>query len=138
VNQPSYRAVARRHKQACVVCGARAPLDVHHINRNHQDNRLENLEWRCPVHHRQVHGKRTQTPFAIRFDSLDEAKRAAPLFAGTGASIGFARFGASKPKPARKRSRRAKRRAARKEKGRKGCGCLPFLMVGLVLILVFF
>jgi len=37
-------------EKKCAVCGIRDKLEVHHKNGNPFDNRLSNLEWRCPKH----------------------------------------------------------------------------------------
>lgn len=54
----NYRRIAtKHHKQACVVCGAYSPLEVHHKDRNRNNNHPKNLEWRCRKHHLEIHGK---------------------------------------------------------------------------------
>lgn len=42
-------------EKKCVKCGVIEKLQVHHINHNQHDNRLENLEYRCGPCHRQEH-----------------------------------------------------------------------------------
>lgn len=42
-------------KKECVECGSTENLDVHHKNGDHQDNRLENLEYRCRGCHLKAH-----------------------------------------------------------------------------------
>jgi hypothetical protein len=59
----NYRAIAKKHhKQECAVCGALWPLDVHHKNKNHDDNRPKNLQWLCRYHHLKAHGKVQRKP----------------------------------------------------------------------------
>lgn len=40
----------------CLICGERdrEMLDIHHINGNHEDNRIENLMILCANHHRKM------------------------------------------------------------------------------------
>ena len=38
----------------CEVCGCVESLELHHINGNHQDNRLENLQILCANCHRKT------------------------------------------------------------------------------------
>lgn len=59
VSSVNYRRVAARHHEPkCVVCGALWPLEVHHKDRNRNNNKPKNLEWRCREHHLAVHGKK--------------------------------------------------------------------------------
>jgi len=54
----NYRSVAERnHKKQCVVCGFTKIIEVHHINEIHDDNRVENLIFLCPNHHKMYHSK---------------------------------------------------------------------------------
>jgi len=39
----------------CVDCGTVDRLHIHHKNKNHRDNRIENLEFVCPKCHRKRH-----------------------------------------------------------------------------------
>ena len=39
----------------CVDCGAVEKLHIHHKNKNHRDNRIENLEFVCPKCHKKRH-----------------------------------------------------------------------------------
>lgn len=38
----------------CEICGCTESLELHHINGNHQDNRLENLQILCANCHRKT------------------------------------------------------------------------------------
>ena len=50
--------IAGLKKNECEVCGYTENLELHHINGNHYDNRLENLQILCPNHHAQTHNFR--------------------------------------------------------------------------------
>ena len=39
----------------CIDCGAVDRLHIHHKNKNHRDNRIENLEFVCPKCHKKRH-----------------------------------------------------------------------------------
>ena len=39
----------------CVECGTNRNIQIHHKNRNPYDNHIENLEFRCIQHHRDMH-----------------------------------------------------------------------------------
>lgn len=54
----SYRTLAMKYLEPkCVVCGFDTIVEVHHINEIHSDNRIENLVFLCPNHHRMYHSK---------------------------------------------------------------------------------
>lgn len=44
-------------EKKCFACDERRipMLDVHHLDKNHSNNSIENLAWACPNHHRMVH-----------------------------------------------------------------------------------
>lgn len=44
------RMVLARDRHRCTVCGATAPLEIHHLNEDPTDDRPENLETRCRAH----------------------------------------------------------------------------------------
>jgi hypothetical protein len=51
-----YRSLCfRYHDKKCVICGEDKIVAVHHINENHNDNRIENLIPLCPTHHQYCH-----------------------------------------------------------------------------------
>lgn len=43
------------HKEECCLCGWNLSVDVHHVNENHDDNRIENMVPLCANHHRVIH-----------------------------------------------------------------------------------
>jgi len=45
------------HKKECIVCKEDKIVAVHHYNKDHNDNRPENLVPLCPTHHQYVHSK---------------------------------------------------------------------------------
>ena len=45
------------HGKKCLVCGEEKIVAAHHVNHNHNDNRIENLVPLCPTHHQYVHSK---------------------------------------------------------------------------------
>ena len=49
--------VAKRYfkKNECVACGYKISTDVHHWDRNKNNNNPDNLILLCPNHHREVH-----------------------------------------------------------------------------------
>ena len=55
----SYREIARRNQEAaCKLCGySKMPevLQVHHIDKNRKNNKVENLEILCPTCHAETH-----------------------------------------------------------------------------------
>lgn len=61
-----------RDDSQCVICSTRSPLDVHHINMNPNDNRLENLACLCRVHHKAIHSAERSKPKKILFPWLSE------------------------------------------------------------------
>lgn len=53
--------VLERDKHKCVECGeSRKKLDVHHIDGNKENNRLENLMTLCCRHHAKIHNERSR------------------------------------------------------------------------------
>lgn len=54
----NYRALCfRHHGKKCIVCKEEKIVTVHHINENHDDNRIENLVPLCPTHHQYIHSR---------------------------------------------------------------------------------
>ena len=54
----SYRSLCFvEHDKKCVVCGEDKVVAVHHMNEDHNDNRVENLVPLCPTHHTYMHSK---------------------------------------------------------------------------------
>ena len=47
----------KEHKKECVVCGENKIVAVHHMNEDHNDNRIENLVPLCPTHHAYMHSR---------------------------------------------------------------------------------
>lgn len=51
-----YRVICfEKHKKECIICGENKIVAVHHYNKNHNDNRVENLVPLCPTHHVYIH-----------------------------------------------------------------------------------
>jgi hypothetical protein len=47
----------RHHGKECIVCGEKKIVAAHHINHDHNDNRVENLVPLCPTHHQYIHSR---------------------------------------------------------------------------------
>lgn len=47
VSNQWYYKTAKQLPKKCVKCNSTENLVIHHKNRNHEDNKLENLEWLC-------------------------------------------------------------------------------------------
>jgi len=47
----------RHHKRKCIICGEDLAVAVHHYDRNHKNNKPENLVPICPTHHLYCHSK---------------------------------------------------------------------------------
>jgi hypothetical protein len=45
------------HKKECIICGENKIVAVHHMNEDHNDNRIENLVPLCPTHHQYMHSR---------------------------------------------------------------------------------
>jgi len=45
------------HGKKCLVCGEEKIVAAHHVNKNHKDNRIENLVPLCPTHDQYVHSR---------------------------------------------------------------------------------
>jgi hypothetical protein len=45
------------HKKQCIICEESNIVEAHHYNKNHEDNRPENLVPLCPTHHQYVHSQ---------------------------------------------------------------------------------
>lgn len=45
------------HERKCVICEEKNVLDVHHYDKNRDNNKPENLIPMCPTHHRYIHSK---------------------------------------------------------------------------------
>lgn len=55
----SYRTMCFKNwEKKCLICGFDCVVEVHHLNHNHSDNRLENLIPLCPNHHQMLHTKK--------------------------------------------------------------------------------
>ncbi len=66
----SYRNVCfETHGKSCIVCGESKIVAVHHINEDHEDNRISNLVPLCPTHHQYVHSRYREEvqPFIDKF-----------------------------------------------------------------------
>lgn len=57
-NISNYRTIAfRSHKKRCVVCGEDKIVEVHHYDKNHINNEIDNLIPLCPTHHKYYHSR---------------------------------------------------------------------------------
>ena len=45
------------HNKKCIICGEEKIVAVHHLNEDHDDNRIENLIPMCPTHHQYMHSR---------------------------------------------------------------------------------
>jgi len=45
------------HKKECIICKEDKIVAVHHMNEDHEDNRIENLIPLCPTHHQYMHSR---------------------------------------------------------------------------------
>ena len=45
----------RKITEKCAICGFDKIVDLHHIDRNHENNSPENLVGLCPNHHKMTH-----------------------------------------------------------------------------------
>ena len=46
-----------KHKKECIICKEDKIVAVHHMNEDHEDNRIENLIPLCPTHHQYMHSR---------------------------------------------------------------------------------
>ena len=46
-------------KGMCLVCNQKKPLQLHHLNKNRDDNSFENLSMVCNKCHLEIHNKRS-------------------------------------------------------------------------------
>ena len=46
-----------KHKKECIICKENKIVAVHHMNEDHEDNRIENLIPLCPTHHQYMHSR---------------------------------------------------------------------------------
>jgi hypothetical protein len=53
-----YSTIAKKYyKEQCIVCGFDEIVDVHHIDRDRENNNPKNLVFLCPNHHYVLHRK---------------------------------------------------------------------------------
>ena len=45
------------HKKECIICKENKIVAVHHMNEDHNDNRIDNLVPLCPTHHQYMHSR---------------------------------------------------------------------------------
>jgi hypothetical protein len=68
-SEDSYRSTCfLHHAKKCIVCSEDKIVTVHHYNKNHNDNRPENLVPLCPTHHQYIHSRYAN----IIVDKVDE------------------------------------------------------------------
>ena len=53
-NQKHRKICFRYHKKECIICKEDKIVAVHHMNEDHEDNRIENLRFLCPNCHSQT------------------------------------------------------------------------------------
>jgi hypothetical protein len=64
--QDSYRSTCfLYHEKQCIVCGENKIVEVHHYNKNHDDNSVDNLIPLCPTHHKYMHSRYKKTISSI-------------------------------------------------------------------------
>lgn len=57
-NDNAYRSTCfYYHKKICIICDEKNTLEVHHYDKNRNNNNPENLIPLCPTHHRYMHTK---------------------------------------------------------------------------------
>lgn len=55
-SQINYRKIAKKfHIMKCIICGEKLMIDIHHYDRNRENNNPENLIPICATHHRYIH-----------------------------------------------------------------------------------
>lgn len=58
VSSEYYEKLAKENlKQECKICGSKKQLIVHHIDKNSQNNNLNNLMMICKSHHAKIHNR---------------------------------------------------------------------------------
>ena len=66
----SYRAIClKNHKHACIICGFDKFVEVHHIDKNHNNISPSNLIPLCPNHHRLIHSKKYKDETIIEINN---------------------------------------------------------------------
>lgn len=66
-----YRKICfSKWKQKCAVCGFDKVVDVHHIDKNHNNNSIENLIPLCPNHHKMTHTKKYRSQMAKEIERI--------------------------------------------------------------------
>jgi 5-methylcytosine-specific restriction endonuclease McrA len=57
-DERSYRVICFKwHDKKCIICGEDKIVDVHHMDRDHDNNSPENLIPLCPTHHKYMHSR---------------------------------------------------------------------------------
>ena len=81
VSEQWYRKLMAEAKipAICVDCGRVDKLHIHHKNKDHTDNRVENLEFLCPKCHRKRH-PRVYTPEERKMRSIQNKGEKNPNF----------------------------------------------------------
>jgi len=55
-SQTNYRKIAKKyHIMKCIICNENIMIDIHHFDRNRDNNEPENLVPICATHHRYIH-----------------------------------------------------------------------------------
>ena len=62
------------HGKKCLVCNEEKIVAAHHVNKDHTDNRIENLVPLCPTHHQYVHSRYANDIQPIIDDYLEKFK----------------------------------------------------------------
>ena len=51
-----YRTLCfRYHKKECIICKEDKIVEVHHLDENRENNKIDNLVPLCPTHHKYLH-----------------------------------------------------------------------------------
>jgi len=53
--QQARRIMLKISKPKCIICNKTYRTEVHHIDFNPFNNNINNLEWRCKLHHTDIH-----------------------------------------------------------------------------------
>jgi RecJ-like exonuclease len=60
--------------KSCFICGFDKAVDLHHLDRNHSNNKPENLIGLCPNHHKMLHMEKYVTIMELKIHSRLKGK----------------------------------------------------------------